>query len=293
MNTLYTPELAERILGELRAGRTLHDICRDAGMPHPDTVLNWVKQDIDGFAARYREARACGHGNPGYVGYTPEVADKFLGEIMAGRHLVDVCNDPGMPHHSTVNRWVATDHEGFAGRYRAARQIGQLTRAKVGYTREIADQVLDELMSGRTLDDVCTDPEMPSATTVRKWVRDNFDGFADRYWAAREIGYQMIADQALKIVDDRSNDWIVQQREDGTTTRMLDPQRVNRALARVSTRRWLLSKMLPKTFGERPDFYARKQGPDNGPSNDMAELMKVLNKRDRGLPGEDEPDDQG
>ncbi len=79
-----------------------------------------------------------------------------------------------------------------------------------------------------------------------------------RYWEAREIGYQMIGDQALRIVDDRRNDWIECQREDGTVTRTLDPQRVNRALARVSTRRWLLSKMLPKKFGDRPDFYAQK-----------------------------------
>jgi hypothetical protein len=220
--------------------------------------------------------------------YTPEIADRFLGEIMGGRHMIDVCKDPGMPHHSTINRWVATDHEGFAARYRSARQVGRLSRAKVTYGREIANEVLDELMSGRTLDEVCADPEMPSATTVRQWVRDDVDGFAARYWEAREIGYQMIGDQALNIVDDRSNDWVVWQREDGTTARMLDPQRVNRALARVSTRRWLLSKMLPKTFGDRPDLHARQPAGQD----DMAEFMKLLNGRDRGLPGEDEPRDE-
>jgi hypothetical protein len=68
---------------------------------------------------------------------------------------------------------------------------------------------------------------------------------------------------------------------------MLDPQRVNRALARIKTRCWLLSKMLPKQFGDRPDFYARQET-----SSDMAEFMKLLNGRSRGLPSEDEPLDE-
>jgi hypothetical protein len=69
--------------------------------------------------------------------------------------------------------------------------------------------------------------------------------------------------------------------------RMLDPLRVDRALARVKTRRWLLSKMLPKQFGDRPDFYPRQQT-----GSDMAEFMKLLNGRSRGLPSEDEPLDE-
>jgi hypothetical protein len=55
--TLYTPELAERILHELADGRTVRDICRADGMPTGATVRLWVVQDRDGFAARYRRAR--------------------------------------------------------------------------------------------------------------------------------------------------------------------------------------------------------------------------------------------
>src|SRR5258708_7104372 len=98
-SSLYPAEIADRILGELRAGRSLHDICRDEGMPHHDTITNWVKQDREGFAARYRQARQIGHGSSGYVCYTPETADRFLGELMNGRTLGDVCGDPDMPDH--------------------------------------------------------------------------------------------------------------------------------------------------------------------------------------------------
>ena len=47
---LYTAEIAEYILRELRTGRSLHEICSDEGMPHRATVTTWVKDDHEGFA---------------------------------------------------------------------------------------------------------------------------------------------------------------------------------------------------------------------------------------------------
>jgi Bacteriophage Sf6, terminase small subunit-like len=88
----------------------------------------------------------------------------------------------------------------------------------------------------------------------------------------------------LPIVDDRRNDWIVQQREDGTTEKILDPERVNRARLRIQARHWLVSKLLPKKFGDRPEPKAPQDG-----NAAAAEMMKVLNGRTRGLPSEDEP----
>jgi hypothetical protein len=281
---LYTAEIADHILGELRAGRSLHDVCCDDGMPHRATVTKWVEQDREGFAARYRQARQIGHGSSGDVRYTPEVAERFLAELMNGRTLVDVCGDADMPDQTTINCWVATDRDGFAARYRRAREIGYLKSAAVPYTAEIADRILDELMSGRPLGDICNAPDMPSAGSVRRWIRDDREDFAARYQQARETGWQAIGEQLLNIVDDRRNDWIVRYREDGTTQKILDPQRVNRAQLRFKARRWLLSRMLPKTFGDRLERDAGRER-----NSDMAEILKLVDGRTRGLPSEDEP----
>jgi hypothetical protein len=286
--SLYTAEIAEHILRELRAGRPLQAIRREDAMPHRDTVTDWIRQDREGFAARYRQAREIARSLPGHPGYTTETADRILEELMSGRGLIDICADPDMPDHTVVNRWVATDREGFAARYRSARQVGRLSRAEIAYAPDTADLVLDELMGGRTLEDICADPDMPSARSVRRWVRDDREGFAARYREAREVGCQVIGDQMLRIVDDRRNDWITWRREDGTLARMLDPQRVNRALARVSTRRWLLSRMLPKQFGDQPE-----RGATQDSNVEIAEFMKLIEHRGRSLPGKDEPLDEG
>jgi hypothetical protein len=284
---LYTAEIADRILGELRIGRSLHDICADDGMPHRDTVANWARHDREGFAERYRQARQTGQLSSAHLGYPPETVERFLGELMIGRSLVEICGDPEMPDHTTVNRWVANDRDDFAARYRRAREIGQLRNASVCYSPEIADRIIDELMSGRPLDAICNAPDMPAASSVRHWVKDDREGFKARYWEAREIGFHSIADQALGIVDDRRNDWIVRRREDGSTEAILDPERVNRAKLRVKTRCWLLSRMLPKAFGDRLERAARQQA-DNG----LAEMIKLIDGRSRGLPSEDQPLDE-
>jgi hypothetical protein len=284
---LYTAEIVDRILAELQTGRSLSDICGDDGMPHRDTVTKWITQNREGFAARYRQAREIAQSSPCYPGYTEETAERLLGDLMSGRTLVEVCADPGMPDHTTVNRWVATDRDGFAARYRRAREIGQLRNASVPYTPEIADRILDELMSGWPLHDVCNAPDMPAASSVRNWIKDNRDGFRARYWEAREIGFLAIADRTLGIVDDRRNDWIVRRREDGTTETILDPERVNRAKLRVKTRCWLLSRMLPKTFGDRFDRKAPQQA-----NSGIAEMIKLIDGRSRGLPSEDQPLDE-
>jgi hypothetical protein len=254
--SLYRDEIADQILGGLRAGRPLHGICRDDGMPCYRTIIGWVRQDRAGFAARYRQAREIGHGSPGPVRYTREIADRFLADLMCGRTLAEICGDPDMPDHTTINRWVAADREDFAARYRSAREIGHLRHAAVRYSPETADRILDELMVGKLLSDVCNDLDMPSVRSLRKWVQEDREGFRARYLEAREIGFQAIADEILKIIDDRRNDWIVQLREDGTTELILDPYRVKRAELRVKARCWLLSKMLPKTFGGRQDITA-------------------------------------
>ena len=76
----------------------------------------------------------------------------------------------------------------------------------------------------------------------------------------------------------------MQQREDGTIEKILDPERVNHARLRIQARHWLVAKLLPKKFGDRPERTAPQDG-----HSDMAEVPKLVNGRTRGLPREDEP----
>lgn len=56
----FTAELAAKICEQLAAGLSLRAICREEGMPDRETVARWVVNDVDGFAAKYAQARDFG-----------------------------------------------------------------------------------------------------------------------------------------------------------------------------------------------------------------------------------------
>jgi hypothetical protein len=119
----YTTEIAQRIIDELRRGRSLRAVCGDAGMPPHSTVRQWVSDDREGFGERYRRVRRITEpGRP--TVYRADIAERLLDELGRGRPLAIVCRDPGMPSEGTVRQWVKDNREGFAARYYLARALG-------------------------------------------------------------------------------------------------------------------------------------------------------------------------
>ena len=108
---------------------------------------------------------------------------------------------------------------------------GKRGRPKV-YSPEVAEEILERLSSGESLRAICRDAGMPAESTVRKWAMNTNSPFSAQYAHAREIGYACIADELMEIADDQ----------------FADPAR---SRLQVDTRKWLLSKCLPKIFGDK------------------------------------------
>lgn len=130
------------------------------------------------------------------------------------------------------------------------------------YSAKAADRILSELASGRTLREVCRDDGMPAESTVRLWALDDREGFSARYARAREIGYYSMADETIEIADDGSNDWMMRHGDEGAGWQA-NGEHIQRSRLRVDTRKWMLSKVLPKIYGERHAI--EHTGKDGGP----------------------------
>ena len=83
---------------------------------------------------------------------------------------------------------------------------------------------------------------MPSHAAVHKWAAEMPHTFGDKYVRARELGYLKLADE----LDELAAGLDVGERrfESGV---------VARHRLQVEQRRWTLSKMLPKVFGDKVD----------------------------------------
>jgi len=118
------------------------------------------------------------------------------------------------------------------------------------YTPEVAEEILERIADGESLRSICEREGMPTRGAVNHWIISDHDGFASRYACAREAGLMTLADDILVISDDGSND--TYKDADGNDRTNTDV--VQRSRLRVDSRKWVLSKLMPKQYGDRLDL---------------------------------------
>jgi hypothetical protein len=103
------------------------------------------------------------------------------------------------------------------------------------YTPEIGQKICDAVAASecglrKTLE---ADPELPAFATVQGWLR-NHAQFASTYAQARQLQIEAMAEDIVDLSNDDT----------------LDP---NDKRIRIDTRKWLLSKLIPRTYGDKLD----------------------------------------
>jgi hypothetical protein len=101
------------------------------------------------------------------------------------------------------------------------------------YTPEMAARICEEMAQGKSLRSILEQPGMPDRMTVIRWLAANED-FRAQYTIAREIGLDHFAE--LTLAEAEAD---------------IPPEKVQAAKLKWDARRWHLSKMLPKRYGDR------------------------------------------
>ena len=106
-----------------------------------------------------------------------------------------------------------------------------------GYNTELAIQVCMAIATDpRPYEKILkSNPHFPDTTTIGRW-RVFYPVFAKNYTAAKKAQAQIFVDEIIDIIDDPAN---------------CEPEILNWAKSRVSTRQWLATKLLPKIYGDR------------------------------------------
>jgi hypothetical protein len=104
------------------------------------------------------------------------------------------------------------------------------------YTEELAHEICRRIAEGESIRKICDGDDMPSATTIFNWLLDtDKKAFLEQYNASRAIQAENMFDELLEIADKGQGE-------------------IMRDRLRVDTRKWYLSKVLPKKFGEKIDM---------------------------------------
>ena len=99
------------------------------------------------------------------------------------------------------------------------------------YDQDTADRICEGLASGLSLRKICLAEEMPSVSTVCKWLT-RVPEFAEQYAHAREAQADTMADEIVDIADASADD-----------------PKLGRL--RVDARKWVAAKLKPKKYGDK------------------------------------------
>jgi hypothetical protein len=160
----------------------------------------------------------------------------------------------------------------------------------VRYSAKLAKDICDRLAQGESLRAICRGKGKPSAGSVIGWVTNNTQGFAEQYARAREVGYRLLAEELLYIADTpklgkkRVTKPVTRKDKDGNIVdtgevfvEITEGDMIEHRRLQVDTRKWMLSKMLPKVYGD-------KQQIEHSGAIDIASVLVAARKRS-GKPG--------
>ena len=207
--SLYTPDRAVEVLCRLARGRSLQSVAGDPDMP--SAILRWA--DLDPVfadhlkAARVRGPRSRAPGGRRRPQYTPALGRGICAALAKGFSLREICASPHVPvTPNTVWIW-ARKRPDFAAAYAEATRPRPGPRGLVigrgrhgAYTPERAEAIIDRLLEGRALEDICRDPDMPSSAVVKQWRRRNLD-FHLALNDARRFQFDLLLDDVLAAAD--------------------------------------------------------------------------------------------
>jgi hypothetical protein len=126
----------------------------------------------------------------------------------------------------------------------------------MAYSKEqietIFQTILNEIESGRALRNILDQKDMPCSITFYKWLDEDEEKTA-QYARATKIRAERIFEDILLIADDQEEDVI--KLEDGRE--IVNHNKIGRAKLRVDARKWVLSKMDPKKYGDKVDVTSK------------------------------------
>lgn len=134
------------------------------------------------------------------------------------------------------------------------------------YTEELANVICGRMSEGESLRSICRDPEMPAISSIFVWISKD-SKFSEQYKRAMEFRADALFEELFDIADDSSKDTVVNA--DGSER--MNSEYVQRSRLRVDTRKWALSKMMPKKYSDK------QQIEHSGSINTMSE--EDLDKR--------------
>ena len=127
------------------------------------------------------------------------------------------------------------------------------------YSQNISSYILEEIMNGRGVKEICAAKNMPAFRTVFGWLNIKSPSFQKdflkAYISAREIQAELMADEIKSIADNDKTrlltDTVRDKKGEIVTQRTTEKDTVAARALKIESRRWLASHLLPRKFSDK------------------------------------------
>ena len=115
------------------------------------------------------------------------------------------------------------------------------SKPRVTYSEEIIDLIFERISCGESVNTICSSSDMPTRSSFFRWLKDD-QSLLIRYNAALENRAYLFAEEIIHIVDEEPS---------RTANGSMDSAFVTWQKSRVDARKWIVSRMLPKVYGDK------------------------------------------
>lgn len=114
-----------------------------------------------------------------------------------------------------------------------------MTGRPTDFTEDKAAAILAMMVEGLSIKKICEHEDMPDPRTIYRWL-SKYETFRQNYARAQQDRTTVFAEELLEISDqyDKSEE-------------VLNPDLIQRAKLKIDTRKWLMSKLDPKRYGDK------------------------------------------
>jgi hypothetical protein len=216
--------------------------------PAPTRACASAEAEAKAQAARARDLARRTYVRRSYLTKVSAVM-RLCRRLEAGESVADACRDPTMPPRATLMYWLAKEPELGAMVEDAVARAAAVFPQRAPYTYyepEVAQELLARLEHGRSLAEICAQPDMPSLATVHRW-REAHPEFDAAYLRAREAQADRLFDLAWRIACEAGED------------------EVRTARLKIQAIRWRIAKLAPRKYGTHKATHGEAGEASQGP----------------------------
>jgi hypothetical protein len=165
------------------------------------------------------------------------------------------------------------------------------------FSPAVGNLVCERIAAGATLNQIASEPGMPSRSTISRWRTDRPE-FKREYDIAVELRADGLLEETIDIIDDKNGivTETITEDEDGTrrVSRAFSKEGLAHALARINIRYKTLAKMAPRKWGDEGHGLGEPAPAPEPPANPRCGVVrrdwwKILSRDPRRYPARAPP----